>query len=168
MPSLRNAIGDLPTIEAGETHPDDPMHKAQSAGPKTIERIKATPEGGDWRDWPVALREPRFRKKFGDLPKRFLKDAYNCSFGRARWDGPSYTLTTQFFRPGSGNFLHPKQDRCFSLREGARIQSFPDSFEFVPPGEEVSVQREARHIGNAVPPALGKAVAEQIASFEGV
>ena len=168
MPSLRNAIGDLKPLEAGESDPDDPMHAALSAGELTMKRIKVTPEGGDWRDWPVELREPRFKKKFGDLPKEFMKDAYSGSFGRQRWDLPSYTLTTNFCKPGNGNFLHPRQHRAFTPREGARIQGFPDDFDFIPKGERMNMARESRHIGNAVPPPLAKAVALQIAETLGL
>ena len=168
LPTLRNAIGDLKPLAAGEADPDDPMHEAGSTGELTLKRIRATPEGGDWRDWPWELREPRFLKQFGDLPKAFLKDAYSNSFGRQKWDLPSYTLTTNFAHPGNGNFLHPKQDRGLTPREGARIQGFPDDFDFIPKGMKMNIKRESRHIGNAVPPPLAKAVALQIAETLGL
>jgi DNA (cytosine-5)-methyltransferase 1 len=75
-------------------------------------------------------------------------------FGRMWWDRPSFTIRTEFYKPEKGRYLHPVQDRPITHREAARIQSFPDSFQFK--GSKIEV---ARQIGNAVPPLLGKAVA---------
>ena len=68
-------------------------------------------------------------------------------------DKPAYTISTYFSRIGNGAFLHPGQRRLISLREGARLQSFPDHVRFFGP-------RRAQYesIGNAVPPLLGYAV----------
>ncbi len=81
-----------------------------------------------------------------------LCHAFNGKFRRLRWDKPSYTVDTRFtdFR----YFLHPDENRGFSVREAARIQGFPDTFVFT--GNE---KEQARLVGNAVPPPLGRWVA---------
>ena len=75
--------------------------------------------------------------------------------GRLWWDRPSVTIRTEFFKPEKGRYLHPSANRVISHREAARIQSFPDSFYFE--GTKIQI---ARQIGNAVPPLLGRAIAE--------
>ena len=75
-------------------------------------------------------------------------------FGRLWWDKPSVTIRTEFFKPEKGRYLHPVANRPITHREAARIQSFPDSFEFS--GNKIEI---ARQIGNAVPPMLASQVA---------
>jgi DNA (cytosine-5)-methyltransferase 1 len=77
--------------------------------------------------------------------------------GRLWWDRPSVTIRTEFFKPEKGRYLHPVAHRPITHREAARLQSFPDSFVFE--GSKIEV---ARQIGNAVPPLLGKAIAEHL------
>ena len=168
LPTIAQAIGDLRPLECGEQDPDDPMHRSYRLGPKTLERVKATPEGGDWQDWPYELREPRFQRKHGNVPRPHIHDAFKQAYGRRFWNEPSYTLTTQFLTPANGYYVHPKQDRCFTPREGARLQGFPDDFPFIPEGQRMIGTREARHIGNAVPPPMAEAVARKIAETLGL
>ena len=78
------------------------------------------------------------------------------------WDEPSPTITTQFYMYGTGRFGHPEQNRALTLREGAVLQSFPQDYKFIRPGEKISKKAVARHIGNAVPPKLGEAVGKSI------
>ena len=75
-------------------------------------------------------------------------------YGRLRWDEPSYTIATYFNRPGNGCTIHPEADRMLTVREAARLQTFPDHVEFSGPAR-------ARHaqVGNAVPPLLAAQVA---------
>ena len=73
------------------------------------------------------------------------------------WDGLAPTITARFDSFSRGRFGHPEKNRTVTLREGARLQTFPDSFEFK--GSKVEV---ARQIGNAVPPKLAEAIAESI------
>ena len=77
--------------------------------------------------------------------------------GRVFWDRPSFTIRTEFFKPEKGRYLHPSANRPISHREAARLQSFPDEFTFE--GTKIEV---ARQIGNAVPPVLGKAIANYV------
>ncbi len=86
-----------------------------------------------------------------------LLGALFCSglFKRPTWNAPSPTVLTDFGNPRY--FLHPLEDRPFSLREAARLQGFPDDFEFTSAG--VSLPDGYRLVGNAVPPALAEALA---------
>ena len=72
-------------------------------------------------------------------------------------DEVSVTSTTRFDTPSSGKFTHPYLDRAITVREAARIQSFPDTFIFT--GTKSS---QMKQVGNAVPPLLSKAIAKQI------
>lgn len=83
-----------------------------------------------------------------------LKGAMFCSglYKRPNWSEPSPTVLTNFYNPRY--FLHPLQDRPFSVRECARLQSFPDWFSFSGP-----IKEKYRQIGNAVPPLMADALA---------
>jgi DNA (cytosine-5)-methyltransferase 1 len=80
-------------------------------------------------------------------------------FGRMWWDRPAPTIRTEFYKPEKGRYLHPQADRPITVREAARLQSFPDDFVF-PPGQRMS--SVARQIGNAVPPLLAAAIARAV------
>jgi len=84
-----------------------------------------------------------------------LKGSFNGKYRRLSYDKPSYTVDTNFGNPKY--FLHPKEDRGFSVREAARIQGFPDKFVF-----EGSVSQRFRMIGNAVPPNISEKLAKII------
>ena len=71
-------------------------------------------------------------------------------------------MTTQFYGFGNGRFGHPSQDRAISLREGAILQSFPPSYQFVAPDAPVHMKTIGRLIGNAVPVALGELIGKSI------
>jgi DNA (cytosine-5)-methyltransferase 1 len=93
------------------------------------------------------------------IGKRFdLQQTFNGKFRRLQWDAPSLTVDTRFGNPRY--FLHPTENRGFTVREAARIQGFPDSFIFL--GSEVS---QFRLIGNAVPPPLAKCLATTIVNL---
>ncbi len=79
------------------------------------------------------------------------------TYGRLAWDQPSGTITARFDSFTRGRFGHPVEDRSITLREGARLQGFPDEFVFLGNREE-----GARMIGNAVPPPLGNAFAKAL------
>ena len=92
------------------------------------------------------------------LPEEHLtKSIYSGTWTRMRKDEISVTITTRFDTPSSGKFTHPFLDRAITVREAARIQSFPDSFQFV--GNKGS---QMKQVGNAVPPLLAGAIAEVI------
>jgi DNA (cytosine-5)-methyltransferase 1 len=78
-------------------------------------------------------------------------------YGRLAWDGQSPTLTAGFDSFTRGRYAHPEQHRSLTLREGARLQGFPDDFRFLGTRHDVRYQ-----IGNAVPPPLASAAGEAI------
>ena len=85
------------------------------------------------------------------------KSIYSGTWCRMKKDGIAKTITTRYDTPSSGEFTHPYLDRAITTREAARIQSFPDTFHFY--GSKSS---QMKQVGNAVPPLLGKAIAERI------
>jgi DNA (cytosine-5)-methyltransferase 1 len=78
-------------------------------------------------------------------------------FGRMVWDKPAPTIRTEFFKPEKGRYLHPEAHRPITIREAARLQTFPDEFSFI--GSPVQV---AKQIGNAVPVLLAERIAEHV------
>lgn len=78
-----------------------------------------------------------------------IKSIHSGSYGRLNPNGFAPTVTTRFDTPSGGKFIHPFENRTLTPREAARIQSFPDSFEFV--GTKSNI---CKQIGNAVPPKL--------------
>ena len=147
---VKSAIHDLPPLKAGETDKADPLHRARALTPLNLRRIRSSVQGGTWRDWPDELRSPCHRKKTGA--------SFQSVYARMSWDLPSPTITTQSFNFGTGRFGHPDQDRPISLREAAILQSFPKNYRFVATDADISFSNVGRLIGNAVPPALGKAI----------
>ena len=92
------------------------------------------------------------------LPESMLtKSIYSGTWSRMLYDGQSVTITTRFDTPSSGRFTHPILNRCITVREAARIQSFPDDFVFYG-----SKNSQMKQVGNAVPPKLGLAIAKKI------
>lgn len=152
--TVRDAIGKLPRLEAGESDPRDPLHTAATLGSLNLKRIKSSKPGGTWRDWPVELRAACHRRKSGKT--------YPGVYARMQWDQPSPTMTTQCFGFGNGRFGHPVQNRAITLREAAILQSFPQSYEFLPQGATVSFKEVGRWIGNAVPVKLAEAIGDAI------
>lgn len=152
--TVRDAIGKLPAINAGETHKDDALHTSSRLSELNLNRIRASRSGGTWRDWPQDLIAECHRRKTGRT--------YPGVYGRMTWDDPSPTITTQFYGFGNGRFGHPEQDRAISLREGAILQGFPRKYAFVRDGETCHFKALGRMIGNAVPVTLGKIIGQSI------
>jgi Site-specific DNA methylase len=152
--TVRDAIGDLPPIPAGSVHASDPMHRAGVLSPLNIKRLQASRPGGTWLDWPESLRLACHRRMSGFN--------FKSANGRMEWGKPSPTMTTQFTGLGCGRFGHPDQDRSITLREGARFQTFPDSYRFVENDSKISVVAVSRMIGNAVPPRLGNVIGKSV------
>ena len=92
------------------------------------------------------------------LPQEHLtKSIYSGTWSRMVKNDISVTITTRFDTPSSGRFTHPYLNRAITVREAARIQSFPDSFIFTG-----TKSAQMKQVGNAVPPLLAKAIAEAI------
>lgn len=153
--TARDAIGDLPARTRG-TDPyivgdTQHLHFGRRPRPESIERMKAIPPGGNRFD--LMANRPDI------TPACWLNKPTGTTdvMGRVRWDEPSATIRTEFFKPEKGRYLHPTANRVISHREAARLQSFPDSYVFE--GTKIQI---ARQIGNAVPPLLGKALASYV------
>ncbi|BAZ30306.1 cytosine specific DNA methyltransferase [Cylindrospermum sp. NIES-4074] len=161
--TVKDAIGDLPLLNAGQKYDDEgyPLasqtayqdilrngstkivnHIARALSPIQMARVRLLKEGQDARDLPSEL-----------APKKHYSGAY----GRLYWDKPARTITRWVFHPGSGRFFHPTQDRTITIREAARLHSYPDNFHFLGTYTEMASQ-----IGESVPPLLAKAIAESI------
>lgn len=151
-----DVIADLEPLEAGQVSKNDVYHKASGLSKLNLRRIKASVPGGTWKDWPDELVTQCHKEKSGK--------GYSSVYGRMKWDDLAPTITTQCHGFGNGRFGHPIQHRAISLREAARIQTFPDSYEFVPPDGPHPVTMIARFIGNAVPVELARAIAQSIKS----
>jgi DNA (cytosine-5)-methyltransferase 1 len=161
--SFASAVSDLPYILAGESsdsyksgpsnnyqklmrkgNPPLTMHTAVGHGEKMLDLMRYIPEGKSAFDPGV----------FATIPEELRpRGGFKNSYARLRADAPAPTITRNFTTPSSANCIHPFQDRALSLREGARAQSFPDSFRFSGTTEEIRLQ-----IGNAVPPLLASSV----------
>jgi DNA (cytosine-5)-methyltransferase 1 len=152
--TVRQAIGDLEPLQAGQASPRDPIHCSSRLSEVNIRRIMSTPPGGGWKDWPEDLLLECHKKETGK--------SYGSVYGRMAWDEPAPTITTQCNGLGNGRFGHPEQHRAISLREAALLQTFPRYYHFIEPRSKVFFKRLARQIGNAVPPRLGRIIARTI------
>ena len=93
--------------------------------------------------------------------RRARKSDHTKRYGRPRWGDLSGTILTKC-DPHWGAFFHPSEDRVFTVREAARIQSFPDTYHFTG-----SLAEQYAEVGNAVPPMLAQAIGTQIAAHLG-
>ena len=156
--TVREWIGSLPAIMAGQEYPAISGHRAMRLSALNLERIRATPEGGDRRDWPARLWPNCHRDGF---------NGHTDVYGRLSWDKPAPALTTRCISYSNGRFGHPTQDRALSAREAARLQTFPPSFEFTG-----GLTSQAKQIGNAVPVVLaqhfGRHLVEHVAQAHDV
>jgi DNA (cytosine-5)-methyltransferase 1 len=167
--TIWDAISDLPPLRNGEkvdgwSHASAPAnayqkmlqgktrkvsnHSAPRLAKINEERMRHIPPGGSWRDIPFEL-----------LPagmKRAKRSDHTKRYGRPRKTDLACTILTKC-DVHWGAFIHPVQDRAITVREAARLQSFPDSFTFQGNRTEQYVQ-----VGNAVPPLLGRRVAEAL------
>lgn len=163
--NVEEAIGDLPPLKAGEGEDALPFpcppfsnyqkdrrrsaflvfnHISRNHNPAFLEKISIIPEGGGNRDL--------------DPEVQFSDNYFSQAYARLSRKEPAYTVTAHFMNPGSGRYIHYRDRRSITPREAARLQGFDDSFVFH--GTSAS---QARQIGNAVPPLMAKAWAEQIA-----
>ncbi len=167
--TVRDAIGDLPPLSTREGAEEMPYgqraltsyqrvlryrskvlynHIAGILSPQNLQRLQFIKPGGSWRDIPYEL-----------LPtgmKQARRSDHTRRYGRLDPDGLSGTVLTKC-DPHWGSFFHYEQDRALTVREAARIQSFPDTFRFF--GSRVS---QYEQVGNAVPPMLAQKLGEHI------
>lgn len=184
--TVSEILGDLPMVDAGggfehfvpysseAANPYQKWLRHKSAGvinhvtmkhtPRLIERFKLIPIGGSLVDVPPEHGQRVRNGASLDVRPRFKMNNQRLDPGRV-----STAVTASF----QSNFVHPYLHRNLTAREGARLQSFPDSFEFLGPRTLMSktlLKREGRadeiglsqynQIGNAVPPLMAKAIGE--------
>lgn len=156
-PGVIDGIGDLPEVGAGEEkteYEDDPntviqqdlrgdndeltLHRAADHSEEMVEMISHIPDGGNRTAIPDDLQP---------------QSGYHNSYSRLDSEEPAVAITSNMSKPSSARCIHPFQHRGLTPREGARLQTFPDSYRF--DGGLVSVRAQ---IGNAVPPYLGEAL----------
>ena len=152
--TVKDAIGHLPPLEAGQGCPTDALHRCRALSPLNLQRLKSTPYGGSWKDWPADLMLECHKKESGK--------SFGSVYGRMVWEEPSPTMTTLCTGIGNGRFCHPVQNSAISAREAALFQTFPITYKFFPNEHEVSLTKASRYIGNAVPPRLGEIIANSI------
>lgn len=162
--TLMEAIDDLPPIpSAGEATAygkaaRTDYQRLMRTGSKKLTLHKATKHS------PKMLEIIRHAgANISALPPGMVKSGFSSCYSRLDADRPSTTLTVNFVHPASNRCIHPHQDRALTPREGARIQSFPDRFEFRGTSAQI-----VKQIGNAVPPLLGQRIAEAILHSEQV
>ena len=167
--TLHQAIRDLPAVEGGQreetiAYEEDGLsdfalrmrgtldesergiirdHITRYVRPDDAEIFAGMKPGQTYRDVPEHLR-------------RYRADTFSDKYNRLTWDGPSRTITAHIAKDGYW-YIHPEQDRTLSIREAARIQTFPDSFRFA--GTPSSRYKQ---IGNAVPPMLAEKVGASV------
>lgn len=159
--SVEQAIGDLPVIQPGQNitnYTNEPSndyqialranssilqgHEASKHTKELIEAISFIPDGGNRTSIPAHLQP---------------SSGFHNSYSRLNSKEPAVAITQNMAKPSGTRCIHPFQNRGLTAREGARLQSFPDSFHFCGGATSQRLQ-----IANAVPPLLAKAIGEAI------
>lgn len=178
--SIRDAISDLPPIEAGQgeekmsyyTDPANDFQKMMRANSvevynhiamrhtqRIINRFKTIKEGQSLAD----VSEEHMQRKRGDAT-RISGKTFSQNNMRPNADKPAPTIAASF----QGNFIHPWLNRNFTAREAARLQSFPDNYIFKGKRTTMSWEKnlsQYQQIGNAVPPLFAKSIAKRISNI---
>lgn len=165
--TIRQAISDLPTLEAGTGEEITYYSKLDELSDYQKEMIStngytynhiSSQHKAETLEILSQIKEGQTMK---DLPEKYhTKSVHSGAYGRMIYDKPSYTLTTRLNTPSVGRITHPQQNRTITPREAARIQSFPDDYRFIGDITTVGMQ-----IGNAVPPLLARAIGAQIIKY---
>ncbi len=138
--TVKKAIGDLQALSSGESSAVDRLHFSRTHHPIALNRFKHIPkDGGSRFDLPPSL----------ELKCHKDHDGHPDVYGRMAWDEVAPTLTSGCTDATRGRFVHPRDDRSITLREAARLQTFPDEYRFSGCSQAI-----ARQIGNAVPVAF--------------
>ena len=143
-PAAGAAANDNAANSAGAAAPAPALteHRAPKNGAHLLRIMETLQEGQSKDDLPEDIRP---------------KSGYGNTYAKLWWDKPAATITRNFACPSSSRCIHPRDSRAMSIREGARLQSFPDHYEFY--GSDGMKRLE---IGNAVPPLLSMAIARQM------
>lgn len=146
--TVAEALTGLPSPPLDLTpQPGDPLHRRTKLSPLNQRRIELIPPGGGMQDLPDDLKVECHKIGAAKIGHRYV-------YGRLAPDRPSATITARFDSFTRGKFGHPVEPRNITLREGARLQSFPDDFQFLGTQEAIAAQ-----IGNAVPPLVAQTFA---------
>ena len=159
--TLEESIGDLPSIKSGQSatkynfEPNNDFLKFVRLNSNNLTEHNAPKNGEHLIKIMEALKDGESKD---DLPENLRpKTGYGNTYAKLWWKKPATTITRNFACPSSSRCIHPRDSRAMTIREGARLQSFPDDYIFY--GSDLMKRLE---IGNAVPPLLSKAIAKQI------
>ncbi len=141
--TFKDATEDLQSLENGEKSYTDPLHWAITHPEHVIEWLIDVPEGHSAHE----NENPELRPPSG----------FNTTYKRNVWNEPCSTISTNFSMISGCRNVHPTDTRSLTIREAARVQSFPDEFVFCGNWGEIR-----KSIGNAVPPILARAIAKEI------
>lgn len=160
--TLQDALKDLPALSCGEKStvyaapPDNTfLQWVRQGGSDALTEHKAPNNSAHLRRIMAVLKDGQGKD---DLPEGLRpKSGFKNTYAKLWWEKPATTITRNFACPSSSRCIHPRDSRALTIREGARLQSFPDSYQFY--GSDCLKRLE---IGNAVPPLLSVALAEQM------
>lgn len=124
--------------------------------PQALEMIEYIPEGGSWKDVPYEHLAPRFQR-IRDNMKKYHSPNFYRRFSRDEICG---TITASA-QPENCGIIHPTENRRYTVREVARIQTFPDDFKFITNNTK-NITAMYKVIGNAVPVQLAYCIASEI------
>ncbi len=156
--TLMEAIGNLPAVSSGQSssvYLDGPETRYQElirAGAQTLTMHESTAHSEDMLN---IIRHAG--DNINALPPGLVTSGFSSCYSRLAPNEPANTMTVNFVHPASNRCIHPFQDRALTPREGARLQGFPDTYVFQGTRSQV-----VKQIGNAVPPLLGRCIAEAI------
>ena len=169
--TIKEAISDLPKLEMGEekakykSKAQTDYQRLMRGESEILQDHKAGIYGDKIRTVIMNVKSGEGKNEFNKLvdcgkidKKYYLTSGYANTYGRLWWNKPSTTITNSFGTPSTLRCIHPIEDRALTTREGARLQSFPDWIKFCGNKYEKNSQ-----VGNAVPPLLAIAVAEEVA-----
>lgn len=157
--TVLDAIGDLPPIRSGETADEydrAPFHPYQQERRNGAKALKLHFSTAHTQKMLEIIRHSG--KNISSIPSHLISSGFSSCYSRLDGDTTSVTITVNFVHPASNRCIHPTCDRALTPREGARLQSFDDNFEFAGNRSQI-----VKQIGNAVPPLLGRAIGEALA-----
>lgn len=169
--SVRDAIEDLPQLGVTVGARELPREQTE-VSPFALQMSKSSDQSVIFDHMTRPVREDD-REAFGmmtsktlysDLPerlRRYRSDTFDDKYKRLDWDDLSRTITAHIAKDGYW-YIHPGEDRMISVREAARLQTFPDHFRFAGSRSDAF-----RQIGNAVPPELGRRVSSALRPDDG-
>lgn len=134
-------------------------HRDRNPWPESVVRYRAVPAGGNRFDMERVLDEQGLEHLVPPCWRKHRTGSYDV-FGRLWEDRPATTIRTEFHKPEKGRYLHPTEHRAITVREAARLMSFPD--DLVLP-EDQPMTAVARQVGNAVPPLMARRLSDPIA-----